>query len=134
MSVTTDLYHQLFGKNHIQDGDVISFSEHGRVGGVSTGQGFKAVSVVDPNSGTALTSLIETLQELSSRLAAISGAVANTAQLRAVVTGVVTASGPITSAQSIAEKNAAGVSYTTRVATEGINAALMNINNVVITV
>ena len=36
-----DLYQQLFGKNHITDGDVISMAEHGRVGGVSTGQGFK---------------------------------------------------------------------------------------------
>lgn len=41
MTIITDLYQQLFGKNHIQDGDVISMSEHGRAGGVSTGQGFK---------------------------------------------------------------------------------------------
>lgn len=40
MSIT-DLYQQLFGKGAIKDGDVISMSEHGRVGGVSTGQGFK---------------------------------------------------------------------------------------------
>lgn len=52
MSIT-DLYHQLFGKDHIQDGDVISFSEHGRVGGVDTGQGFKFVGIVDtPTEGT----------------------------------------------------------------------------------
>lgn len=42
----TDLYKLLFGKEHIQDGDVISMSEHGRVGGVSTGQGFKYSSLV----------------------------------------------------------------------------------------
>lgn len=44
MSVITDLYTQLFGKDHIKDGDVISFSEHGRAGGLSTGQGFKYIS------------------------------------------------------------------------------------------
>ena len=54
MSIT-DLYGLLFGKEHIKDGDVISFSEHGRVGGVSTGQGFKHVAVVDPTSGESLT-------------------------------------------------------------------------------
>jgi len=37
----TDLYRSLFGKDHIQDGNVIDFSEHGRVGGVSSGQSFK---------------------------------------------------------------------------------------------
>lgn len=37
----TDLYSLLFGKGAIQDGDVISMAEHGRAGGVSTGQGFK---------------------------------------------------------------------------------------------
>lgn len=41
MSVITDLYLQLFGKDHLKDGDVISLSEHGRAGGVSTGQAFK---------------------------------------------------------------------------------------------
>ena len=41
----TDLYQQLFGKNHVQDGDVISMAEHGRSGGVSTGQGFKYVAI-----------------------------------------------------------------------------------------
>lgn len=40
----TDLYQQLFGKGAIQDGTVIDMAEHGRVGGVSTGQGFKYVS------------------------------------------------------------------------------------------
>ena len=42
----TDLYQRLFGKNHIRDGDVISMSEHGRAGGVSTGQGYKVVKDV----------------------------------------------------------------------------------------
>lgn len=44
MSVITDLYQQLFGKDHIKDGNVIDFSEHGRTGGLSTGQGFKFVN------------------------------------------------------------------------------------------
>jgi len=47
MGIISDLYTQLFGKDHIRDGDVISFSEHGRVGGLSTGQGFKFVSTID---------------------------------------------------------------------------------------
>ena len=37
----SDLYIQLFGKGHIKDGTVIDMAEHGRAGGVSTGQGFK---------------------------------------------------------------------------------------------
>ena len=35
------LYRLLFGKRDPVEGDVVNFSEHGRVGGVSTGQGFK---------------------------------------------------------------------------------------------
>lgn len=46
-----DIYPALFAKDHIQDGDVISLSEHGRVGGVSTGQGFKHISIVDKDTG-----------------------------------------------------------------------------------
>lgn len=46
MTTITDLYQRLFGKNHISDGDVISMSEHGRAGGISTGQGFKSVKEV----------------------------------------------------------------------------------------
>lgn len=47
MSIITDVYKALFGKDHIQDGNVIDFSEHGRVGGVSTGQGFKFTVPID---------------------------------------------------------------------------------------
>lgn len=43
MSTLTDLYQQLFGKNHIRDGSVIEMAEHGRAGGVSTGQGYKHI-------------------------------------------------------------------------------------------
>jgi len=84
----------------------------------------------------AITStLIETLQELSQRLAPLAGIVANTAQLRVIQTTVpsTAVTGPITSAQSIAEKNVAGVSYTTRTATENLAAIQGNINNVVVT-
>lgn len=62
MSTITDYYQQLFGKDHIKDGDVISMAEHGRAGGVSTGQPFKFTSGIDEavqiaeNSGnTAIT-------------------------------------------------------------------------------
>jgi hypothetical protein len=62
----TDLYIRLFGKSHIRDGDVISMSEHGRVGGLSTGQPFKyvaqapgmqslyAMAVDGPNAGSVV--------------------------------------------------------------------------------
>lgn len=42
-----DIYHLLFGRTKIKDGDVISMSEHGRVGGVSTGQPFKFTDLVN---------------------------------------------------------------------------------------
>ncbi len=51
---------------------------------------------------TQLNSLIDTLQELSQRLSPLAVAMNNTAQLRVVVTGAVTATGPITSAQEVA--------------------------------
>lgn len=45
------IYRALFGKDHINDGSVIELSEHGRVGGVSTGQPFKYVAIA---GGTTL--------------------------------------------------------------------------------
>lgn len=83
----------------------------------------------------SLNRLIGTLQELNQRLAPLAGAMATTAQLRVIQTAVpsTAVTGPITSAQSIAEKNISGVSYTTRMATENITAIQSNINNVVIT-
>lgn len=54
MSIISSLYTQLFGKDHIKDGNVIDFSEHGRTGGLSTGQGFKFVTPIDSNSGDLL--------------------------------------------------------------------------------
>ena len=56
--MSDDLYSQLFGKDHIKDGDVINYAEHGRTGGTSTGQGFKFYKqpeekvIVDEASGT----------------------------------------------------------------------------------
>lgn len=41
MSFLPDLYGQLFGRNHLENGDIINMAEHGRSGGVSTGQPFK---------------------------------------------------------------------------------------------
>ena len=54
MSTITDIYQQLFGKDHIKDGDVIDYSEHGRVGGLSTGQPFKFTTLVDKDSGNTV--------------------------------------------------------------------------------
>lgn len=45
--VISDLYIQLFGKGSIKDGTVIDMAEHGRAGGVSTGQGFKNTKNVE---------------------------------------------------------------------------------------
>jgi hypothetical protein len=39
-----DLYMRLFGRGKIADGSVIDMAEHGRVGGLSTGQPFKFVA------------------------------------------------------------------------------------------
>lgn len=78
------------------------------------------------NSET-LNSLIETIQELNARLLPLTAVVANTNQLRSVVTGTVTASGPQTSAQFIA------AFLISKIALENMNAVHSNINNVVIT-
>lgn len=91
---------------------------------------------ITTNSPIAITSaLIEALHELNQRLAPLAGAMANTAQLRVVQTSVpsTAVTGPITSAQSIAEKNVAGVSYPEKVAMTNLAATQANINNVVIT-
>jgi len=41
------LYQDLFGKDDPVDASVTDFAEHGRVGGVDTGQGFKFVTPID---------------------------------------------------------------------------------------
>lgn len=51
----TDLYKQLFGRKGPADGNVIDMSEHGRVGGLSTGQPFKYTVPIDPDTGVTLT-------------------------------------------------------------------------------
>lgn len=43
----SDPYQNLTGKNHIKDASVLEMAEHGRAGGVSTGQGFKYVADVE---------------------------------------------------------------------------------------
>jgi len=48
-----DIYKLLFGRKGIADGSVIDMSEHGRVGGVSTGQPFKFTSPIDQTTGAA---------------------------------------------------------------------------------
>lgn len=82
---------------------------------------------------TQLESLVDTLQELVQRLSPLAGAMNNTAQLRVIQTAVpsTAVTGPITSAQSIAEKAVAGISYTQRVAIENNTAIQSNINNAV---
>lgn len=78
-----------------------------------------------------LYSLTETIQELIQRLAPLGGAMANTAQLRAVVTGAVTATGGgyITSAQEVA----ALLTLEKALERYSANAVHSNINNVSIT-
>lgn len=51
----TDLYKQLFGRKGPAEGNVIDMAEHGRVGGLSTGQPFKYTVPIDPDTGVTLT-------------------------------------------------------------------------------
>lgn len=85
---------------------------------------------------TTLNSLIETLQELTQRLAPLAGAMSPTAQLRTigVVSGSVTATGGgyITSAQSIAEKAASGILFPEKIAITNQTAIQSNIQNVTV--
>jgi len=83
---------------------------------------------------TTLNSLIETLQELTSRLAPLASAMnAGNPSLRVTpIASVSTAvTGPITSANSIAEKSLSGIGYTMRLAQENLTAIQSNINNCV---
>lgn len=47
MTVISDLYRQLFGRSGTTKGSDIDMSEHGRAGGVSTGQPFKTTRSVE---------------------------------------------------------------------------------------
>lgn len=88
---------------------------------------------------TELNALTETLQELVQRLMPLAGAISSTAALRVApissvstaVTGSVTATGPITSAQSIAEKAVAGILFPEKIALTNTASVLSNINNCV---
>jgi hypothetical protein len=99
---------------------------------------FDRAGVVDEIETTELGELIETLQELTARLAVIaSWASSGATGLRVVgvsmpttaVSGTVTASGPLTNAQYVATPLAGAVHYTQRVALENMCAVLSNINN-----
>jgi len=54
MTVINDLYRQLFGRSGTNKGTDVEMSEHGRVGGLSTGQPFKHSSIVDKDDGSYL--------------------------------------------------------------------------------
>ena len=43
----TDIYRNLFGYDHLQDGTVIDLAEHGRAGADRNGQGFKFTRTVN---------------------------------------------------------------------------------------
>ena len=45
--IITELYRQLFGRSKLLNGNVIEMAEHGRRGGVSTGQPYKFVDLLD---------------------------------------------------------------------------------------
>lgn len=101
----------------------------------------KSGAVINPatlENQATLNYLVETLQELNVRLTAIASTVANTAQLRVIGSVAVTSApstavtGPITSAQSIAEKAVGGISYPEKMALTNSGAILSNINNVTI--
>jgi hypothetical protein len=47
MTVIQDLYRQLFGRSGTARGTDIDMAEHGRVGGLSTGESYKKVGIVD---------------------------------------------------------------------------------------
>ncbi len=46
MSWVPDLYGQLFGRGRMNNGSIVEFAEHGRAGGISTGQPFKFTDIV----------------------------------------------------------------------------------------
>ena len=47
MSTITDLYRKLFGRKGTERGTDIDMAEHGRVGGLSTGQPYKFTDIVN---------------------------------------------------------------------------------------
>lgn len=83
------------------------------------------------SSGGSLGELIDTLHELTNRLAPLAAAVANTAQLRVIQASVpsTAVTGPITNAQYVATRALGGIHYTMRTSNENLTAVLANINN-----
>lgn len=79
--------------------------------------------------------LVETLQELAQRLAPLAGAVSNGGSyIRVTQTAVpsTAVTGPITSAQSIAEKAVSGVLFPEKMAITNLTAIQSNIQNVTV--
>lgn len=68
----SDIYRLLFGRDGTEKGTDIDMSEHGRVGGVSSGQPFKHVSVIDSTTGA---NLYDTLNIGNAYLGGIAGLV-----------------------------------------------------------
>jgi len=102
--------------------------EHAIVNGIEV----KKVAIINPDGNQSqIDSLIETLQELTIRLTAIAATVANTQQLRVVQASVpsTAVTGPITSANSIAEKAVGGISYAEKMAITNLTAIQSNVNN-----
>ena len=54
----TDLYRLLFGREGTAKGTDIDMSEHGRVGGISSGQAFKHTSVISSTTGNDATDIL----------------------------------------------------------------------------
>lgn len=105
----SDLYGQLFGKSSIQDGDVISMAEHGRIGGISTGQGFKYVGILNA-SGSIVSEFGGTGSALAT-VTAVQGPAGTVPWLMTLATlSVVTQPGAGALATVTAQQGSAGVS------------------------
>ncbi len=116
----------------IKENVKISVSSSGGGSSMVTNRDNVQINPATSDNQETLNYLIETLQGLNVRLTAIASTVANTAQLRVVQTSVpsTAVTGPITSAQSIAEKAVGGILYSEKVAITNNAAIQSNINNV----
>jgi hypothetical protein len=139
---------ELYGVTNDQPASAVEWNEHAVINGVAGKKIFivnsdgSQVNPANTINQDTLNSLIETLQELTQRLMPLAGAMSNAVALRVApissvstaVTGSVTATGGgyITSAQSIAEKAVAGVSYPEKIAITNSTAIQSNINNVTV--
>jgi len=70
MNPITSLYKLLFGRTAMADGDVINMAEHGRVGGISTGQPFKFTSTINPDTGASTDDSLMLLRDIRKLLKA----------------------------------------------------------------